>query len=143
MILQGGVIEQWVTMGQKESSTKEGKTVTYYHVGGNVWFKEFHIGVHQDKTENEFVSPHPPISVTGGDFDEFYLTGMYNTPNNNYDDNAECYINGGHFGKVCGTGMQGIGVAGKTPSTNDTGNIIWQIDNADIKMLPILRKATS
>ena len=128
MILQGGVIEQWVTVGGSEVANKEGKTVTYYHVGSNVWFKEFHIGVHQDKTQDEFVSPHPPISVTGGDFDEFYLTGLYNTPNANYDDNAECYINGGRFGKVCGTGMQGIGSL--TNHTN--GNIIWQIDNADI-----------
>ena len=67
--------------------------------------------------------------MTGGDYDEFYLTGLYNTPTNNYDDNAECYINGGHFGKVAGTGMQGIG---KTGGADDTGNIIWQIDNADI-----------
>ena len=141
VILQGGVIEQWVTVGGRENVHKEAKSVSYYHVGGNVWFKEFHIGVHQDKnlyhvTNNpnpdEFISPHPPISVTGGDFKEFYLTGLYNTPNANYDDNAECYINGGRFGKVAGTGMQGIGVAGRTPSTDDTGNIIWQIDNADI-----------
>ena len=143
MILQGGVIEQWVTTGGSESEHKEAKSVTYYHVGSNVWFKEFHIGVHQDKnlktdknpTPDEFVSPHPPISVTGGDFDEFYLTGLYNTPNANYDDNAECYINGGRFGKVAGTGMQGIGGftmngTNKTAWTN--GNIIWQIDNADI-----------
>ena len=135
MILQGGVIEQWVTVGGKEAAHKEAKSVTYYHVGGNVWFKEFHIGVHQDKTENEFVSPHPPISVTGGDFDEFYLTGMYNTPNTNYPDNAECYINGGRFGKVAGTGMQGLGNAGGagvSGGPSETGNIIWQIDNADI-----------
>ena len=128
MILQGGVIEQWVTVGGKEQHLKEAKSVSYYHVGGNVWFKEFHIGVHQDKTQDEFVSPHPPISVTGGDFNELYLTGLYNTPNANYDDNAECYINGGRFGKVSGTGMQGIGAIGG----NSKGNIIWQIDNADI-----------
>ena len=128
MILQGGVIEQWVTVGGKEQTIKEAKSVSYYHVGGNVWFKEFHIGVHQDKTQDEFVSPHPPISVTGGDFNELYLTGLYNTPNANYDDNAECYINGGRFGKVSGTGMQGIGAIGG----NSKGNIIWQIDNADI-----------
>ena len=133
MILQGGVIEQWVTVGRKEYQYKEAKSVTYYHMGGNVWFKEFHIGVHQDKNlkannkPDEFVSPHPPISVTGGDFDEFYLTGLYNTPNNTYSDNAECYINGGRFGKVAGTGMQGIGKVAE-----QTGNIIWQIDNADI-----------
>ena len=129
MILQGGVIEQWVTVGGREQEIKASNSVTYYHVGGNVWFKEFHIGVHQDKTQNEFVSPHPPISVTGGDFDELYLTGLYNTPNANYPDNAECYINGGHFGKVAGTGMQGLGKSG---GEEDTGNIIWQIDNADI-----------
>ena len=129
MILQGGVIEQWVTVGGSEQSIKEGKTVTYYHVGGNVWFKEFHIGVHQDKTQDEFVSPHPPISVTGGDFNEFYLTGLYNTPNANYPDNSECYINGGRFNKVAGTGMQGLGKPG---GADNTGNIIWQIDNADI-----------
>ena len=85
------------------------------------------MGVHQDRTDNK-VTPHPPVSVTGGDFNEFYLTGLYNSPNINYDDNAECYINGGRFGKVAGTGMQGIGDA--TNHTN--GNIIWQIDNADI-----------
>ena len=140
MILQGGVIEQWVTIGGSEDRYKEAESVIYYHVGGNVWFKEFHIGVHQDKNlkannnpnPDQFISRHPPISVTGGDFVEFYLTGLYNTPNNSYDDDAECYINGGRFGKVSGTGVQGIGVAGKTPPAKDTGNIIWQIDNADI-----------
>ena len=143
MILHGGVIEQWVTVGGAEDRYKEAKSVTYYHIGSNVWFKEFHIGVHQDKNlknnknpdPDQFVSPHPPISVTGGDFDEFYLTGLYNTPNNNYDDNAECYINGGRFGKVSGTGMQGIGgftMSGTTKTSYSNGNIIWQIDNADI-----------
>ena len=32
MILQGGVIEQWVTVGGKEAAHKEAKSVTYYHV---------------------------------------------------------------------------------------------------------------
>lgn len=129
MILHGGVIEQWVTVGGREQTIKAANSVSYYHVGGNVWFKEFHLGVHQDKIQDEFVTPHPPISVTGGDYDIFYLTGYYNSPNNNYPDNAECYINGGRFGKVAGTGMQGLG---KTGGVDDTGNIIWQIDNADI-----------
>ncbi len=128
MILQGGVIEQWVTVGGAEDQYQEALSVTYYHIGGNVWFKEFHIGVHQDKTKNQFISKHPPISVTGGDYDIFYLTGYYNSPNNNYDDNAECYINGGRFNKVAGTGMQGIG----NLDTHANGNITWQIDNADI-----------
>ncbi len=132
MILQGGVIEQWVTWAQ---GSGEANAVDYYHVGDNVWFKEFHIGPHQDRTEATAYSPHPPISVTGGDYDEFYLTGLYNTPTNNYNDNAECYINGGRFGKVAGTGMQGIGgftMNGNVKTAYSNGNIVWQIDNADI-----------
>ena len=127
MILHGGVIEQWVTVAETAGNVTEANKVDYYHVGSNVWFKEFHIGAHQDR--QSVTSPHPPISVTGGDFDEFYLTGLYNTPTDNNPDNAECYINGGRFGKVAGTGMQGLGKSG---GANNTGDIIWQIDNADI-----------
>ena len=68
IIMQGGVVEQWVTYAQGGS---EANAVTYYHVGGNVWFKEFHIGQHQDRIEDKSYSPQPPISVTGGDYDEF------------------------------------------------------------------------
>jgi len=120
LILQGGVMEQWVS-GQNKGVSNN---TTYFHVGGNVWFKEFHRGTHQD---NAYASKHPPVSVTGGDFDEFYLTGLYKAVTTN-NDNAECYINGGRFGIVAGTGLEGLGDA--TNHTN--GNIVWQIQNADI-----------
>lgn len=126
IILHGGVIEQWVsTQGAANASGDAGDRVQYYHVGDNVWFKEFHIGVHQDYQNP---TPHPPISVTGGDYNEFYLTGAYRSDANHYDDNAECYINGGHFGVVAGAGREGIGHA----SNHTNGNITWQINNADI-----------
>ena len=121
-ILQGGIMEQWVT-GQQNTSPNN---ITYFHVGGNVWFKEFHRGVHQDNTAS---SNHPPVSVTGGDFDKFYLTGLYRADVASYDDNAECYINGGRFGVVAGAAMEGIG----NTTTHANGNIIWQIQNADIE----------
>ena len=120
-ILQGGVMEQWVN-GQSNGAANK---TTYFHVGGNVWFKEFHRGTHQDYSHG---SKHPPVSVTGGDFDEFYLTGLYKAVTTQ-DDNAECYISGGRFGIVAGTGMEGLG--GATNHTN--GNITWQISCADIK----------
>ena len=120
-IVQGGVIEQWVS-GQNNGAANK---TTYYHVGGNVWFKEFHRGTHQDNT---YTSKHPPVSVTGGDYDEFYLTGLYRGDINNYDDNAECYINGGRFGIVAGAAQEGIGNA----TTHANGNIVWQVQNADI-----------
>ena len=127
IILHGGVIEQWVSsQGASNSGGDAGDKVSYFHVGDNVWFKEFHIGVHQDYQNP---TPHPPISVTGGDYDVFALTGLYRADANHYDDNAECYINGGRFGVVSGAGREGIGDA--TNHTN--GNITWQIDNADIR----------
>lgn len=122
-IVQGGVIEQWVSSNQKGTSNK----IPYIHVGGNVWFKEFHTGCHQDK---DISTLHSPISVTGGDYDEFYLTGLYVSCKNSKEDNAECYINGGRFGIVCGAAMEGIG---KANGNNNTGNITWIIQNADIK----------
>ena len=124
IILHGGVIEQWVS-SQGGSGNDAGDRTSYFYVGDNVWFKEFHIGVHQD---HQNPTPHPPMSVTGGDYDEFYLTGLYQAAATNYNDNAECYINGGRFGIVAGAGMEGIGHA--TNHTN--GNITWQIDHADM-----------
>ena len=121
-IVQGGVMEQWVS-GQDNGASNN---TTYFHVGGNVWFKEFHRGTHQDK---QLQSKHPPVSVTGGDYDEFYLTGLYTANVTSYEDNAECYINGGRFGTVCGAAMEGIG---KANGADNTGNITWQIQNADI-----------
>ena len=127
IILHGGVIEQWVSSqgANKPPTGDAGDRVSYFHIGDNVWFKEFHIGVHQDYKNP---TPHPPISVTGGDYNEFYLTGAYRADANHYDDNAECYINGGRFGVAAGAGREGIGHA--TNHTN--GNITWLIDNADI-----------
>ena len=122
-IVQGGVIEQWVS-GQSNGVNNQ---TTYFHVGGNVWFKEFHRGTHQDYT---YQSKHPPVSVTGGDYDEFYLTGLYLGNITSYADNAECYINGGRFGTVAGAAMEGIG---KANGADNTGNITWQVQNADIR----------
>ena len=121
-ILQGGVMEQWVN-GQ---SGGHANLTTYFHVGGNVWFKEFHRGTHQDQT---YDANHSPVSVTGGDFDQFHLTGLYRADVTIRDDNAECYITGGRFRVVAGTGMDGIG----HPTNHTNGNITWIIDNADIK----------
>ena len=122
-IVQGGVMEQWVS-GQNNGVNNQ---TTYFLVGGNVWFKEFHRGTHQDNT---YQSKHPPVSVTGGDYDEFYLTGLYRGDVASYADNAECYINGGRFGTVAGAAMEGLG---KANGADNTGNITWQVQNADIR----------
>lgn len=114
LILQGGVLDQFVSTN---NSAVNGKTI-YMHLGGNVWFKEFNMGTHGDGSQS---TPHPPVSVTGGEYEGFYLTGIYNQDAAVRTDNAECYISGGHFGEVAGTGQEAI-----------NGNVRWQIYNADI-----------
>jgi len=114
LILQGGVIEQLVSANK---DVHNGRTI-YIHVGGNVWFKEFNIGIHGDGSA---ATAHVPVSVTGGDYNSFYLTGIYNPNATVKNDNAECYVSGGHFGEAAGAGQEQI-----------NGNVRWQIYNADI-----------
>ena len=113
-IMHGGVVEQIVS---NNTNTAPNNT-QYIHLGGNVWFKMFNNGCHADKTH---FTPHVPISVTGGDYDEFYLTGMFKPTANADADNAECYVSGGRFGEVAGAGQEQV-----------KGDVYWQIDYADI-----------
>lgn len=114
LILQGGVFDQFVST---QSSSVNGKVI-YIHVGGNVWFHEFGLGTHSDGSKS---TPHVPVSVTGGDYDGFYLTGTYNQDAAERTDNAECYISGGHFQEAAGASQEPI-----------NGDVQWQIYDADI-----------
>jgi hypothetical protein len=114
LILQGGVFDQFVST---QSSDVNGK-VYYIHVGSNVWIKEFGMGTHSDGSKS---TPHVPVSVTGGEYPGFYLTGTYNANAAIRTDNAECYISGGYFHEAAGASQEGI-----------NGNVRWQIYNADI-----------
>ena len=114
LILQGGVVDQFVSTQNK---TVTGKTI-YIHVGGNVWIKEFGMGTHSDGNES---TPHVPVSVTGGEFPGFYLTGTYKADAKVRTDNAECYISGGYIHEAAGASLEQI-----------DGNVRWQIYNADI-----------
>lgn len=122
LILQGGVVEQFV---YQNTSTNTLTKTKYIHVGGNVWFKLFNLGNHMDKN---LPVPLRPVSVTGGDYEKFYLSGYFSTGNkttanftDKSDNNAECYIDGGHFEEVAGAGLVQI-----------SGDVNWFIDHADI-----------
>ncbi len=114
LILQGGVVDQFVSTQSKDVT---GKTI-YIHVGGNVWIKEFGMGTHSDGAKS---TPHVPVSVTGGEFQGFYLTGTYKADAAVRTDNAECYISGGYIHEAAGASLEQI-----------NGNVRWQIYNADI-----------
>ena len=120
LILLGGEVLQIVTnnSGSNTATTNYTNHTKYFLVGGNVWFKVFHNGTHIDKTND---TPHRPISVTGGRYERFYLSGYYRPDVDAVTDDAECYISGGSFGEVAGAGQEQI-----------KGNVNWIIDYADI-----------
>ena len=116
LILMGGLYDQFVT-------AKEGNAIKteYIHMGGNLWMKEFCNGAHTANTTGA-TTRHIPISVSGGEFEKFYLTGTFRPSVNSVTDNAECYINGGKFGEVAGAGQEQL-----------KGDVTWLIDHADIE----------
>lgn len=121
LIFLGGYIDQFVST---QSDNVTGKTI-YIHVGSNVLINSFGLGTHSD---GDKATPHVPVSVTGGDFKEFYLTGTYNQNAAISDDNAECYISGGRFGELAGAAQEQIG----SNNSANNGNVRWQIYDADI-----------
>ena len=123
LILLGGYIDQFVsTQGLK--THLDGKTI-YIHLGSNVLINSFGLGTHGDGDKK---TPHVPVSVTGGDYLGFYLTGTYNPDAAPVDDNAECYISGGRFKELAGAAQEQIGATNSATK----GNVRWQIYNADI-----------
>ncbi len=115
-ILLGGECEQIVS---KQDGGAGAWHTTYLHFGSNVWFKEFQNGTHINNTHQ---TPHRPISVTGGEYEKFYLSGVFRPDVNPVQDNAECYVNGGRFGEMAGAGMEII-----------NGDVTWKINHADIE----------
>ena len=113
VILQGGVYEQFVSARYTNAAKTQ-----YLLVGGNAWFKNFANGCHTNKA---YQTPKIPINVAGGEYENFYLSGIYQPNLVPTAENAECYIDGGKFGEVAGAGMQRI-----------NGNVTWLINGADI-----------
>ena len=113
LILQGGIYEQFVSCCRTNA-----QNTNYLLIGGNAWFKNFANGCH---TAYANKTPKVPINVAGGDYTNFYLTGIYQPTSNEDTGDAECYIDGGRFTEVAGAGMQQV-----------KGNVTWLINAADI-----------
>ena len=119
VIFLGGVIDQFTSTKETNISTNDyNRRTSYIHVGGNAWFKAFGHGTHSD---GFYFTYHVPVSVTGGDFDAFYLTGVYRPDAQIKKDDAEAYISGGRFKEIAGAAEQMI-----------DGSVHFQIYEADI-----------
>lgn len=114
MILNGGQFEQIVIRYGTKDHTN------YFLMGGHFRMGRFTPGYHATPDDNGTVR-HCAVNAIGGDFPEFYLSGIYNPDKPVNADNPHCYINGGRFGTIAGAGYEQV-----------DGNVTFQIDHAVI-----------
>ncbi len=100
LILMNGIFEQFTSI-QYGNATHTNNLI----LGGHIWMKEFGNGTHADGTG---FTKHIPISVIGGEYSKFYLSGTFQPQAIVTTDNAECYVNGGKFGEIAGAGQEQI-----------------------------------
>ena len=103
LILNGGVFEQMVTV----HTDNPAKRTTYIQMGGHVWFKVFAPGTHPD---NKSTTKYCPVTVTGGQYEGFYLSSYLKTVSNDYSNNnpVKCYISGGRIGEYASCGNESV-----------------------------------
>ena len=117
LILMGGYVHQ---IFAQNSAAYDVDRTSYIHVGDNVYFEKFNNGMHLDKNNR---TRRIPISVTGGEYGKFYLSGIWKASSPTFEnDDAECYINGGKIGEFAGAGQEAI-----------SGNVTIKVDHADIE----------
>lgn len=107
LILNGGQFEQIVVKGNSFGEVANTRNII---LGGHLWMKRFTPGSHAGDTHRGRAR-HCAVSVMGGEYPEFYLSGLYRTDvttSNAYDDNPHCYTNGGRFGIMAGAGMEAV-----------------------------------
>ena len=118
IILNGGHFEQIVVRyGPKDK-------VSYFLLGGHFRMKCFTPGYHANN--GNAISGgnvrHCAVNAIGGDYPEFYLSGVYRPDWTVNADNPHCYINGGRFGIVAGAAYEQV-----------NGNVTFKIDHAIIE----------
>ena len=114
LILNGGHFEQIVLRyGPK-------KNTSYILMGGHFFMRRFTPGYHATPRDDAF--RHCAVNAIGGDYPEFYLSGIYNPDYNKVNtDNPHCYVNGGRFGIMAGAGYEQV-----------KGSVTFKIDHAII-----------
>ena len=132
VILNGGEFFQLVSLEQTNKDIAENPSTlgswtadrtSYFLLGGNLWMKAFTPGVHGNGRAS---TRHCAVNAIGGEFPEFYLSGMFRTDFYNKTDNPHCYIDGGKFGLVAGAGMESVGGKNET----NGGDVTFKINHS-------------
>ena len=85
--------------------------------------KAFTPGVHGN---GRVSTRHCAVNAIGGEFPEFYLSGMFRTDFYNTTDNPHAYLDGGNFGLVAGAGMASVGGKNET----NGGDVTFKINHS-------------
>lgn len=144
LILNGGIFKQF---GSTAFRTYEAVKTPYAIVGGNCYLYKYSPGCNTN-TSTPTNTKFPPVSILGGECEEFYLSGGNAAPTPYEGYNALCYGNGGKIGTFAGAYQEAIdgdviikldhmligefyggGVNDKKPIT---GNIYVTINNSQV-----------
>lgn len=122
LILNGGQYEQIVCHGNNNAGTDIVNYTRNIILGGHIWMKRFTPGSH---TGRQCRVRHCAVSVMGGEFPEFYLSGLYRAAINTdiaVEDSPHCYTNGGRFGIMAGAATESV-----------KKDVVFQIDHSIIR----------
>ena len=114
VILNGGHFEQIVVRRGTNQRT------SYFILGGHFRMLRFSPGAHTSP-DGTIRTRHCAVNVLGGEYPEFYLSGIYKPNQGVHADNPHCYINGGRFGLIASGGYEAI-----------NGNVTFKIDHSII-----------
>ena len=115
LILNGGHFEQIVLRYGPKNRT------SYILMGGNFRIKRFTPGYHATPADDPV--RHCAVNAIGGEYPEFYLSGIYAPDKPVLDeDNPHCYTNGGKFDFMAGAGYEQV-----------KGDVTFKIDHSIIK----------
>ena len=117
MIINGGEFEMFTVRYHDADRT------SYFLLGGNAWIHRFAPGTHPNKG-NSVRNKLCPVNAIGGQYPEFYLSGLYRPeiPAHNNQLSPYCYTDGGKFGTLAGAGYEKI-----------KGNVTFKINHSLIQ----------
>ena len=105
LILNGGFFNQFCSINVDGETKYTANRTQYIIVGGNCYFKDYTPGCQSGEISS---TAFPPVSILGGEYENFYLSGLQAqaTPINGH--NALCYGNGGKIGMFAGACQEAI-----------------------------------
>ena len=103
MIINGGEYESFNVRYANAART------SYFLLGGNAWIHRFAPGAHPN-TNNKPTNDLCVVNAIGGEYPEFYLSGIFRPELGTTDTQAppHCYTNGGKFGIMAGAGYDKV-----------------------------------